>query len=45
MASGVYSTRKAEMLARRKETKQRTLQARKEHKRNLRELDKDNSTT
>jgi hypothetical protein len=37
MASGVYSTRKAEMLARRKEAKQRTLQARRAYNRTARE--------
>ncbi len=41
----VYYGRKDDILARRKETKQRTLQARREHNRSLRELDKTSSTT
>lgn len=41
----VYYGWKDDMLARRKEVKQRTLQARREHNRPLRELDKTSSTT
>ena len=40
----VYFGRKDGILARRKEAKQKTLQARKEHNQKLRELDRDNST-
>jgi len=39
-----YAQRKA-ILARRKEVKNKTLQARREYNRKLRELDKDNSTS
>ena len=42
--ANVYLGRKDGILGRRKEVKQRTLQARKEHNRKLRELDKKNST-
>jgi len=41
----VYYGWKDDMLARRKEVKQRTLQARREHNQALRELDKASSTT
>jgi len=41
----VYFSRKGSILARRKEAKQRTLQARREHNRKLRELDKINSSS
>ena len=41
----VYHGRRGDILTRREEAKQRTLQARKEHNRNLRELDKGNLTT
>jgi len=41
----VYSGRKDDILARRKEAKRKALQAREEHNRKLRELDKDNSNS
>jgi len=41
----VYHGRRGDILTRREEAKQRTLQARKEHNRDLRELDKGNLTT
>ncbi len=40
----IYHGRRGDVLTRREEAKQRTLQARKEHNRNLRELDKGNLT-
>ena len=40
----IYFSRKEGILARRKEAKQRILQARKEHSRKLREFDKGNLT-
>ena len=40
----VYFDRKDGILARKKEAKQKTLQARKEHNQKLRELDKGNSS-
>ncbi len=43
--SDVYFGRKDDILVRRKEAKQRTLQARHEHNRKLRELDKINSSS
>jgi len=42
--AAVYYGRKDGIIARRKEAKRKTLQARKEHNQKLRELDKGNST-
>jgi len=42
--AAVYYGRKDGIIARRKEAKRKTLQARKEHYQKLRELDKGNST-